>query len=79
MYSFARKCSDWAQRLETVYSVYADRGARYPKLPWHDDAYRRCEYTVDWAQGTWSVDETGATRAKRLREQQEEQACEAAQ
>ena len=46
----------WEARLATVEAVYADRGARYPKLPWEDDAYRRCEYTVDWASGTWSVD-----------------------
>ena len=70
--------ADCFARLETVEAVYSDRGGRYPKLPWHDDAYRRCEYTVDWARGTWSVDETGATRAKRPREQEQE-ACEAAQ
>lgn len=51
---------EWEHRLETVQAVYADRGARYPQLPWHDDAYRRCEYTVDWARGTWEVDDSKA-------------------
>ena len=43
-------------RLKTVESVYDDRGRRYPTKPWHDDAYRRCDYAVDWAAGTWTVD-----------------------
>ena len=47
---------DWEQRLTTVEAVYTDRGSRYPTLPWHDDAYRRCEYTVDWESGRWTVD-----------------------
>jgi len=50
----------WEERLTTVESVYSDRGARYPKLPWEDDRYRRCEYEVDWASGTWSVDDSQA-------------------
>ena len=52
--------SDWEARLETVESVYRDRGARYPKRPWDDDAYRRCEYDVDWQAGTWTVDDSRA-------------------
>ena len=52
---------NWEHRLETVESVYKDRGARYPKKPWHDDAYRRCEYEVDWVKGTWSVDDSLAS------------------
>ena len=52
--------SDWEARLETVESVYRDRGARYPKRPWDDDAYRRCEYDVDWEAGTWTVDDSRA-------------------
>ena len=51
------------KRLTTVEDVYKDRGARYPKLPWHDDAYRRCEYSVDWEAGTWSVDDSRAGQA----------------
>ena len=42
-------------RLSTVESIYRDRGARYPTKPWHDDSYRRCEYSVDWERGTWDV------------------------
>ena len=42
-------------RLSTVEAIYRDRGARYPTKPWHDDAYRRCEYSVDWAIGAWDV------------------------
>jgi len=52
---------DWEHRLATVQSVYDDRGARYPKKPWDDDAYRRCEYAVDWAAGEWRVDDSRAT------------------
>ena len=51
---------DWEARLETVERVYADRAARYPKLPWEDDRYRRCEYQVDWESGTWTVDDSKA-------------------
>ena len=43
-------------RLSIIESMFADRSARYPQLPWHDDSYRRCEYSVDWALGTWAVD-----------------------
>ena len=50
--------SDWEARLETVESVYRDRGA-LPKRPWDDDAYR-CEYDVDWEAGTWTVDDSRA-------------------
>ena len=42
-------------RLSTVESIYRDRGARYPTKPWHDDSYRRCEYSVDWESGEWDV------------------------
>ena len=55
---------NWEARLTTVEEVYRDRGARYPKLPWHDDAYRRCEYTVDWDSGRWSVDDSRAVPSK---------------
>ena len=51
----------WESRLRTVEAVYDDRGGRYPKLPWHDDSYRRCEYRVDWEAGTWSVDDSKAS------------------
>jgi len=47
----------WAARLATVEDVYQDRSRRQPALPWHDDAYRRCQYSVDWASGKWSVRE----------------------
>ena len=56
--------SDWEARLATVEEIYADRVRRGPTLPWHDDAYRRCEYTVDWASGTWSVDDSAAQRPR---------------
>lgn len=47
----------WAEaRLATVAEIFHDRSARYPTLPWHDDAYRRCEYIVDWLKGRWAVD-----------------------
>ena len=52
----------WEARLETVEAVYRDRSARQPRLPWHDDAYRRCEYTVDWTTGSWAVDDSRAKR-----------------
>ena len=52
----------WEARLETVEAVYQDRSARQPQLPWHDDAYRRCEYTVDWTTGSWAVDDSRAKR-----------------
>ena len=52
----------WEARLETVEAVYRDRSARQPQLPWHDDAYRRCEYTVDWTTGSWAVDDSRAKR-----------------
>lgn len=54
----------WAARLTTVEEVYSDRASRYPKLPWHEDDYRRCEYTVDWASGRWSVEDRKAKRPK---------------
>jgi len=54
---------NWEQRLVTVEDVYNDRGSKYPKLPWHDDAYRRCEYAVDWERGTWCVDASKTGRA----------------
>ena len=50
----------WEARLATVEAVYSDRASRYPTKPWHDDAYRRCEYTVDWASGQWTVDDSKA-------------------
>jgi len=54
----------WEARLETVEAVYNDRGSRYPTKPWHDDAYRRCEYSVDWASGKWTVDDSRAQPAR---------------
>ena len=52
--------TNWDERLTTVESVYRDRGARYPKLPWHRDSYRRVEYSVDWASGEWRSDDSKA-------------------
>ena len=54
----------WEARLATVEAVFQDRGSRMPRLPWHDDAYRRCEYTVDWESGHWSVDDSGSKRPR---------------
>ena len=67
--------TNWEARLSTVESVYKDRGARYPKKPWHDDAYRRCEYQVDWESGTWSVDDSRAQAAAPGCEQEQEAAA----
>jgi thioredoxin reductase len=50
--------SDWEARLTTVEHIYRDRASRYPKRPWDDDAYRRCEYSVDWGTGDWSVEDS---------------------
>jgi hypothetical protein len=49
---------EWDARLTTIESIYRDRGSRYPALPWEEDSYRRCEYTVDWTSGKWSVDDS---------------------
>ena len=55
----------WDARLATVQAIYADRVSRMPSLPWEDDAYRRCEYAVDWSTGRWTVDNTYHTGAPR--------------
>merc|ERR1712045_289465 len=50
--------ADWeayCSRLAVVESVYQDRCNKRPELPWDDDWYRRCEYSVDWATGNWEV------------------------
>lgn len=47
----------WLSKMDTVEAVYNDRSSRRPTMPWDDDAYRRCEYRVDWATGEWSVEE----------------------
>ena len=65
---------DWEARLATVEEVFRDRGARYPKKPWHDDEYRRCEYSVDWASGRWEVDDTHCD-AKKEKSAGAESAC----
>eukprot|EP00658_Telonema_sp_P-2_P059685 TRINITY_DN48832_c0_g1_i2.p1 TRINITY_DN48832_c0_g1~~TRINITY_DN48832_c0_g1_i2.p1 ORF type:complete len:339 (+),score=72.19 TRINITY_DN48832_c0_g1_i2:74-1018(+) len=46
---------DWCARMEVVEAVYCDRVAKRPSLPWEDDWYRRCEYTVDWKNRSWTV------------------------
>lgn len=56
----------WEARLATVEAVYRDRGGRYPTKPWHDDSYRRCEYSVDWDSGQWSVDDSKAQPAPQV-------------
>lgn len=43
------------RRLSIVSQVYQDRVAKRPALPWGDDWFRRCQYTVDWERGTWEV------------------------
>lgn len=52
--------ADWERRLATVEEIYGEGIRRKPKLAWHDDAYRRCDYTVDWATGSWGVDDSRA-------------------
>ena len=52
----------WDARLNTVQAIYADRVSRMPSLPWEDDTYRRCEYTVnDWSTGRWAVDDSAVS------------------
>ena len=51
---------DWDARLKTVEAIFSDRGSRMPKRPWDEDEYRRCEYTVEWHSGSWSVDDSKA-------------------
>jgi len=46
---------EYCRRLAVVQAIYLDRAKRRPKVPWGDDIFRRCEYSVDWAAGTWSV------------------------
>ena len=55
--------ADWDARLRTVQEIFCDRGSRMPKRPWDDDEYRRCEYTVEWRSGSWSVDDSKAKKA----------------
>ena len=55
---------EWDARLSTVEAIYRDRGSRYPTLPWHEDSYRRCEYTVDWETGLWEVDDSRCSTPK---------------
>ena len=45
-----------------VEAVYQDRVRRAPAVPWGDDTYRLCEYSVDWESGNWTVDDSRATQ-----------------
>jgi hypothetical protein len=46
----------YCKRLHVVEQIYNDRKSRQPSLPWEDDGYRQCEYTVsDWEKGDWTV------------------------
>lgn len=45
----------YCRRVDIVASIYRDRVRRRPKSLWADDSFRRCEYTVDWSGGTWTV------------------------
>ena len=45
----------WAERMAIVQQIYEDRVAKRPQLPWDDDWFRRCEYSVDWKSGEWTV------------------------
>lgn len=58
----------YCRRLDIVREIYADRGTKRPKLPWDDDWYRRCEYSVDWETGQWQVScpEDGAEKLNAL-------------
>eukprot|EP00746_Dinoflagellata_sp_MGD_P016225 gnl/MRDRNA2_/MRDRNA2_136504_c0_seq1.p1 gnl/MRDRNA2_/MRDRNA2_136504_c0~~gnl/MRDRNA2_/MRDRNA2_136504_c0_seq1.p1 ORF type:complete len:480 (+),score=61.95 gnl/MRDRNA2_/MRDRNA2_136504_c0_seq1:52-1491(+) len=47
--------ASYCERLHVVESIYKDRVQRRPKLPWDDDCYRDCEYSVDWPTKTWTV------------------------
>jgi len=45
----------YCKRVATVAAIHADRSKRRPLMPWDDDVYRSCEYTVDWDSGNWTV------------------------
>eukprot|EP00808_Paulinella_micropora_P013064 g41786.t1 len=45
----------FCKRLSVVEEIYEARASHRPRLPWHDDWYRRCEYSVDWDTGKWTV------------------------
>lgn len=45
----------WETRMRTVQEIYQDRVSKQAELPWRDDWYRNCEYSVDWEAGTWDV------------------------
>ncbi|CAK9027317.1 Flavin-containing monooxygenase FMO GS-OX-like 9 (Flavin-monooxygenase glucosinolate S-oxygenase-like 9) [Durusdinium trenchii] len=36
--------SQYDRRLKVVQAIYQDRVDRKPRMPWDDDAYRRCQY-----------------------------------
>jgi len=44
-------------RISVVQQIYRDRVSKQSKIPWGDDWYRRCSYSVDWDQGRWWVEE----------------------
>eukprot|EP00927_Polykrikos_kofoidii_P068074 TRINITY_DN63467_c0_g1_i1.p1 TRINITY_DN63467_c0_g1~~TRINITY_DN63467_c0_g1_i1.p1 ORF type:complete len:494 (-),score=52.89 TRINITY_DN63467_c0_g1_i1:181-1593(-) len=45
----------YCHRLALVEAVFRDRKSRMPTMPWDDDCYRQCEYSVDWEAGTFEV------------------------
>jgi len=45
----------YCRRLALVEAIYQDRCSRRPEMPWDDDWYRRCEYSVDWEAGDFRV------------------------
>jgi len=45
----------YSRRLAVVQELYQDRCSKRQELPWDDDWYRRCEYSVDWSTGAWQV------------------------
>lgn len=49
------KYEAYCRRLALVDAVYKDRCSKRPEMPWDDDWYRSCEYSVDWEAGEFRV------------------------
>jgi len=45
----------YSRRVSVIRAVHEDRGSKRPDMPWDDDWYRQCEYSVDYDQGTFEV------------------------
>ena len=63
----ADEFSAWEARMEVVKSIYMDRVAKRPNLPWGDDQFRRFNYSADWEALEWSVDDGGSSIDQNLK------------